>query len=283
MEANIESKYIKMEGLNIHYLTAGEGPPVLLLHGGGADSACLSWRLGMGPVSQSHRVLAPDLPGYGESDKPKIKYTNEYYVEFLGHLMDALGLEKASLVGISMGGGISLGFTLESPQRVDRLVLVDSYGLGKEIPWPVISYVLVWFPLLNEMVWMIEGWSRRMARWSLRNIVYNPQAVTDDLVDEVYQLMKMPAAGRAFRSWQRSEIGCRGLRTNFVDRLHEITVPTLILHGAEDRLVPVSWAQRAHTLIRGSELYVFAECGHWPPREKADEFNRAIPEFLAKG
>ncbi len=283
MEADFESKSIKVDGLNIRYITAGErGSPVLLLHGGGTDSALLSWRLSIGRISQSHRVFAPDLPGYGESDKPKVKYTNEYYVDFLGKIMDALKLERASLVGISMGGGISLGFTLKSPERVDKLVLVDSYGLGREIPGGVRSYLLVHLPLLLEMAWMMERQSRWVARWSLRWIFYNPQTVTDELVDEIWQLMKKPGVGRAFASFQRSEVRWGGVNTDFVDRLHEITVATLILHGAEDSLVPVSWAERAHRLIKGSELHIFPECGHWPPREKTEEFNRVVLEFLAK-
>jgi pimeloyl-ACP methyl ester carboxylesterase len=96
------------------------------------DSASLSYEQSIGPISQYHRVFAPDWPGYGQSDKPKVKDSTEYYVDILGYLMDTLGLEKASLVGISMGGAISLGFSLRWPQRVEKLVLVGSHGLGKE-------------------------------------------------------------------------------------------------------------------------------------------------------
>jgi pimeloyl-ACP methyl ester carboxylesterase len=111
---NIEDGWIEVEGLRIHYLMAGhaDAPPVLLLHGGGYDSAYLSYKPSIGSIFQYHRVFAPDWPGYGESDKPGMGYSTEYYVEFLGRLMDALSLEKASLVGISMGGAISLRFSL---------------------------------------------------------------------------------------------------------------------------------------------------------------------------
>jgi pimeloyl-ACP methyl ester carboxylesterase len=280
---NLQDKSVEVEGLRIRYLTAGEmGPPVLLLHGGGLDSAFLSYRFSIGPISQHHRVFAPDWPGYGESDEPKKECSTEYYINVLDHLMDALGLERASLVGLSMGGGIALGFTLPSPQRVDKLILVDSYGLGREIPWRIISYMVVQLPLLYEITWASLGWSRWTLRRSLQSIVHNPQIVTEELIDEVYQLLRKPGAGRAFTSWLRSEVLWRGLRTNFVNELHKVMAPTLILHGAEDRLVPVSWAQRAHTLIKDSELHIFPECGHWPPREKTDEFNRVVLRFLAK-
>lgn len=202
---------------------------------------------------------------------------------FLGRLMEALGLEKASLVGISLGGAISLGFSLRSPQRVERLVLVDSHGLGGEVPWRLMSYLLVRLPLLNKLVWSALGRSRRMVKGSLQSVFYDPHAVTETLVNQVYQLAKKPGAGQAWRSWQRNEIRWKGLRTNFVDRLHTLMVPTLILHGAEDKYVPVSWAKRAHTLIKNSELHVFPQCGHWLTLEKPEEFNGVVSEFLARG
>jgi pimeloyl-ACP methyl ester carboxylesterase len=274
---------IEVGGLRIHCLMAGQtGSPVLLLHGGGYDCASLSYGPSIGPISRSHRVFAPDWPGYGESDKPDTSYTTEYYESFLGHLMDGLGLEKASLVGISMGGAISLGFSLHSPQRVEKLVLVDSLGLGKEVPGRVITYAMVRLPLLNRLPWTLMSRSRTMVKWSLRTVFHDPQAVTSSLVEEVFQAAKKTESGEAWRSWQRSEIGLGGLRTNFVDELHRLAVPTLILHGEEDRYVPVSWARRAHTLIKDSELSVLPQCGHWLTREKPTEFDRAVLGFLAR-
>ena len=281
---DIRDGRIEVGKLRIHCLMAGQtgAPPVLLLHGGGYDSASLSYEQSIGPISQYHGVFAPDWPGYGESDKPKMSYTTEFYVDFLSQLMDALGLEKASLDGISMGGAISLGFSLHSPLRVEKLVLVDSHGLGKEVPGRKMSYVAVRLPLLNKLAWAILGRSRRMIRWSLQTVFHDPHSVTSSLVDEVFQEAKKPRVGEAWRSWQRSEIGWSGLHTNFVEKLHTLTVPTLILHGAEDKYVPVSWAQRAHTLIKGSELRVLPQCGHWLTREKPTVFNRAALEFLAR-
>jgi pimeloyl-ACP methyl ester carboxylesterase len=121
-----------------------------------------------------------------------------------------------------------------------------------------------------------------MVEWSLQTVLYDPHAITGDLVDEVYQLAKKPGAGRAWRSWQKNEIGREGLRTNFVERLPTLAVPTLIFHGAEDKYVPVSWALQAHTLLKDSELQVFPRCGHWLTLERPREFNRAVLAFLAR-
>jgi pimeloyl-ACP methyl ester carboxylesterase len=280
---NVEDGWVEVDGLRIHYLKAGEAnAPVLLLHGGGYDSASLSYKHAIDPLSEHHRVFAPDWPGYGQSDKPEMEYTTEYYVGLLDHLMNTLGLEKASLVGISMGGAISLGFSLRSPHRVEKLVLVDSHGLGEEVPGGAAAYALVRLPLLNRLVWAALKRSRKVVEQSLQTVFYDPGAVTETLIDEVHQLVKEPGAGKAWRSWQRNEIGREGLRTNYVDRLPTLAVPTLILHGAEDKYVPVSWARRAHTLIENSELKVFPRCGHWLTLERPREFNRAVLEFLAR-
>ena len=103
-----------------------------------------------------------------------MRYSTEYYVLFLGRLIDTLGLEKVSLVGTSLGGAISLGFSLENPQRVEKLVLVDGHGLGREISWRVMSYIMVRSPLLNRLVWAALRRSRGMVEWSLQSIFYDP-------------------------------------------------------------------------------------------------------------
>ena len=121
-----------------------------------------------------------------------------------------------------------------------------------------------------------------MVKWSLRTVFHDTEALTGSLVEEDFQAAKKTEAGKAWRSWQRSEIGLGGFRTNFVDELHTLAVPTLILHGAEDRYVPLSWARRAHTLIEDSELSVLPQCGHWLTREKPTEFDRAVLGFLAR-
>jgi pimeloyl-ACP methyl ester carboxylesterase len=245
-------------GLRIHYLASGEGSraPVLLLHGGPYDSASLLYGPSICSISRYHRTFAPDWPGYGESDKPKAEYTTEYYVKSLGRLMDALGLERAVLVGVSLEGAVSLGFALQSPGRVYKLVLVDSHGLGGEVFWWAIWWALVRLPLLNKVLWAIMGRSRRMIGWSLRAVFDDPDNVTTGLVDEICRITKKPEAARAWRSWLRNEIRWDGPHTNFVSRLHKVTVPTLILHAAEDSFVPVAWVRRAHQFIEGSELHV---------------------------
>jgi pimeloyl-ACP methyl ester carboxylesterase len=274
---------LEVDGLRVRCLTAGAGgPPTLLLHGGGFDSAEFSYGRVVGPLSRGRRVFAPDWPGFGGSDKPDLDYDLAYYVDFLDHLMDALGLARAALIGISMGGGAALGFALNKPERVEKLVLVDSYGLGREIPRGRLGYFLARTPLVADLIYALMRRSRRILRLGLLSIVHDRRTVTDDLTEEAHALLSEPDSGRAFRSFRANEVRWDGLRTDFSDRLGEITAPTLIIHGAHDRAVPVAWARRAHRRLPNSELRVFHGCGHWPPRECPEEFNRVVEDFLSR-
>jgi pimeloyl-ACP methyl ester carboxylesterase len=282
-ELGASTRWVDVNGLRVHGLTAGwGGSPVVLLHGGGIDSATFTYSHIIGPLAEERHVFAPDWPGYGHSDKPNLGYAMGFYVDFLGRLMDALGLKRASLVGISMGGGAALGFALHSPQRVEKLVLVDSYGLGSQVPWGHLGYLLVRAPLLNELTYALLRRSRTMIRWSLYGLVYDRQKVTEEMVEETSRLLNDPRAGQAWSSFQKNEVRWGGLRTDFSDRLSGLVMPTLLIHGAHDRAVPIAWARRAQERIRDCELRVFSECGHLPPREQPEEFAGVVERFLAR-
>ena len=150
------------------------------------------------------------------------------------------------------------------------------------MPWGRFGYLLVHAPLIQDLTYALLRRSRRMVRRSLYGVVYDRGVVSEGMVEEAYRLVYRPRAGRAFAAFQKNEVGWGGLRTNYVDRLQEISAPTLIVHGAHDDAVPVSWARKAQRLIAGSELRVLPECGHWPPRERPEEFNRIVAEILAR-
>ncbi|GAP10060.1 predicted hydrolase [Bellilinea caldifistulae] len=277
----IEDTWVKVDHLNIHLYTAGEeGETIVLLHGGGLDSAWLSWQPVILALSTRFRVIAPDLPGYGKSDTPQIDYTLDYYIDFVRRLLDQLDVERPTLAGISMGGGIAIGFALAHPQRVNRLVPVDSYGIQRKYPGGLWGYYLVRMEWLNRFSWWLLGRNRALTRASLQQIMYDPNALSDDLINEVYEEIRRPRAGMAFRSFQRHEVLRDGVRTCYLDRLKEIQAETLFIHGENDRLVPVECAREAHARLPGSRLEVIPACGHWPQREKPDEFNRILLDFL---
>lgn len=280
---NLASRRVAVSGIGVRCLAAGkDGSFVLLLHGGGTDSALLSWGPVIGPLAAEHCIYAPDWPGYGESDRPRIPYTMEWYIAFLRDLLDALGIERATLVGVSMGGGIALGFSLAWPARVSKLVLVDSYGLQSTVPMHALGYLLAHLRPLSAASWELLSWSRGVVRSSLARLFHDPTVIPEELVDEVWEEVRKPDAGYAFRSFQRSELRWDGLRTVYLDRLRELHTPTLLIHGAEDRLVPVACALEAHRLIRSSQLEIIPACGHWPQREDPDTFNRILLRGLSR-
>ena len=270
----IDSKYIEVDGVNTHYLVGGEGSPVILIHGVGAG--VFDWKFTVDPLSQHHRVYALDMVGFGHSDKPKTNYTLDYYVDFLEHFMDALQLNRASLVGQCFGGGTALGLTIQSPERIEKLVLANSASLGKETGFAAKVVLSLPFFLLE----FFSRPTRRRVRWGWKAWVYDSRFITDELVDEAYHVRNMPGATYARVSAYKNNFGVGGQRYFFLDKLLEIAVPTLIIHGKKDRTFPVSQAQRAHRLIRDSQLHILETCGHIPQLEKPDKFNQLVIDFL---
>lgn len=270
-----------IDGLNIHYCHAGDGGPVVvLLHGGGIDSARLSWELLIPELAQTHRVIAPDFPGYGESDKPAdLPYTLEYLAAFAIEFLDALSIERCSLVGISMGGAVAMSVALDQPERVEKLVLVDSYGLQRRVPLGKLGYLSVHVPGMQRFTWAMMR-SRAAIKYSLGVLLKKPGALTEELVDLAYAEAMRPGAGIAFSAFQRSEVTWNGTRSVLLDRLSEIQAPTLLVHGTKDTAVPAESSRDAQRAIAGARLAWIEGAGHWPQRDDPKAFNRVVTDFL---
>lgn len=279
-----ETLRLEVNGHRVRCLTGGaDGPAVVLLHGGGVDSASLSWRHAAGALARGRRVFAPDWPGHGGSEEPGSSFDTEARVGFVGGLMDSLGLECAALVGLSLGGAAALGFALRSPERVEKLVLVDAYGLGGRIPRGRLVWLLAHAPLAGGTLFALLRRSHALTHARLRHLLGDvPEGLTEGLHREVRRELMGPAAGRAFLSFLASEVAPDGTtRTDFSGRLSGLRVPALLVHGERDGLVPVGLSRREHGLIPGSELAVMQGCGHWTPRERPEEFERIVGGFLA--
>mgnify|MGYP000194578579 CR=1 FL=1 len=279
MDEAIESRQVTVpvdgEATELRYLTGGSGPPLLFLHGIGLDAAAVSWRYALPALAEEYTVYALDLPGHGGSAKPRRTYTTDYYVDTLAAFVDELAIHGASVVGISMGGSVALGHALDGGDP-EKLVLVDSYGLGADAYWRQSASVALRVPFADSMLWGTMG-SRAAVRTSLRTMAGTE--LPDDLVDDVYEAVT-PDTMRTLRSWQRHEFQADGLRTDFSDRLADLDVPTLLVHGTDDPLLPVSWSRRASERLPNGELLAVEGCGHWPPREQPERFNRAVTSFF---
>jgi pimeloyl-ACP methyl ester carboxylesterase len=260
---------------DVRYLVSGTGPPVVLLHGIGLDSATVSWRHLSPELAAERTVYAPDLPGHAESGRPSVRYTTGYFRSVLESFLEKMGLETAPLVGISMGGCLALGHALDNP--VERLVLVDSYGLGTDAPWRPAATAMLGVPGAYSGWWATIGSSRGAVRSHLETLTDG--SPTDSHVEDVYRAVQDAAVGRTVSSWQRSEFRYGGLETCYLDRLDELTAETLLVHGTEDPLLPASWSERAAERT-GASLELMENCGHWPSREAPERFNETVRAFL---
>lgn len=266
------TKEVMIYGQKIRYVEAGTGgggggaQTVILLHGMGGSGA--NWTRNIDPLAEKYRVIAPDQVGFGQSDKPAINYRLGTYVDFLDRLYHELKIERATLVGNSMGGWVAALYALARPERVERLVLVDAAGFA-----PPRDFDVKQLAMMNPST--REG-MRRLA--SL--VFYNKQLyATDEAIDLMLTQRMMAGDGHTIRSLMDSiERG-----EDMLDgRLGAIKQPTLLIWGRQDGLSPLSpGGERFKREIPGSELIVIEECGHMPMIEKAAEFNAALLKFLA--
>jgi len=263
---------VDVRGIRTNYLEAGEGPPLLLVHGSGPGvSAYANWRLNIGDLARHFRVLAPDMAGFGFSDKPTAAgYSMARWVGQLVGFLDALGIERASLVGNSFGGGLGIKMAVEHPERLDRLVLMGSVGVS--------------FPITEglDQVWGYQPGFENMRR-VLGYFAYRRDLVSDELAEVRYRAALAPGVQEAFSAMFPAP------RQRWVeamstpeDQIRAIEHETLIVHGRDDQVIPVSNAYRLLGLIERSELHVFGRCGHWSQIEWAAEFNALLVRFLTR-
>lgn len=271
-------RYIDIDGLRARCLFAGKaGPPVVLIHGLGASAEI--WSSSIGPLASRHRVFAPDLPGFGRTEKPgKMAYSPAAYSRFIRDFMTALGIGRAALVGHSLGGGVALRVILDDPLRVERLVLASSAGLGSDVSLPLRIASLPFFDRLFFKP-PLPVFTRFLHR-----LVYDPAAISPAFARMYYEMFFQPGSVRAFASILRAIATLRGAKPGVLEPIRaglaSIAAPTLILWGREDRILPVSQAVDAAGRIPGARLHIFERCGHMPNIEHPEEFNRRVLEFL---
>jgi triacylglycerol lipase len=260
----VAEKTATVYGTKIRYQEAGSGPVVVLLHGLGADGS--SWASNIAPLSAKYRVIVPDQIGFGKSDKPFINYRVGTLVDFLNGLLKELKVERASLVGNSLGGFTAAAFALAYPEKVDKLVLVDAAGYA--VPKDTDPRT---FNILNPS-------TREGVRQVMSVVFYDKKMFANDAVVDTLFAKKMQT-GDGYTIQKFIESILRG--EDVLDgKLDKIKQPTLLVWGREDALTPLSMGERFKQDIKGSQLLVFDKCGHVPQMEKAAEFNTALLKFL---
>jgi pimeloyl-ACP methyl ester carboxylesterase len=253
------------------------GSPIILLHGG--NGSIEFWLYNLPALAAHHRVYAFDMVGSGKSDYPDRSYSLADGAEFLCGFMSALKIEKATLIGNSMGGGVALEFTKLYPDRVDKLVLVDSMGFGREIS---LGIRLITLPavvsLLRPGRWMIPA--------MLRSNFYDGKQLPPEWIEFRYPIFAIPGRNRVILRIGQSNFNLAGVLPQvyqpILDSLPNISQPTLIIWGESDRIIPVKHARIAAAGIPNSQLHIFPDCGHHPYLEYPAEFDRLVLDFMAK-
>jgi len=264
------ARRIDAAGIATNFHDQGSGFPLLMLHGSGPGvSAWANWRLVMPELARARRVIAPDMVGFGFSDRPAgIEYSLDTWVGQAIGLLDALGIASADLVGNSFGGALALALAIRHPQRVRRLVLMGSVGVPFEIT-PGLDAVWGYTPSLANMRGLMDLFA------------YDRALITDELARLRYEASIRPGFQESFAAMFPAP------RQRWVDAMasreadiRAIPHETLVIHGRDDRVIPLANSLTLAQWIDRSQLHVFGRCGHWTQIEHATAFNRLVVGFL---
>jgi 2-hydroxymuconate-semialdehyde hydrolase len=265
-------KSIRASGVMTNYHEAGHGTPVIMIHGSGPGvSAWSNWRLAIPYLAEHLHVFAYDQLGFGYTELPaENSYSLASWLDHLFNFMQAVGVEKAHLIGNSMGAAVALAAAATHPEKVGKLVLMGAMG--------------VHFPI-SEGLDAVWGYTPSIA--NMKHLIdifaFDRQIVTDALAEQRYKASIRPGMQEAFSSMfpQPRQRGVDEL-TTYEEILHEIQAPTLVFHGREDRVIPLETSLKLLNLLPNIQLHIFGHCGHWTQTEHATEFNRLVRDFLTE-
>lgn len=263
---------IKTGTFNTNYHDVGKGAPVIMLHGSGPGvSAWANWRTVMPILSKTRRVIAPDMVGFGYTDRPDgMVFDMDAWIQQTIDLMDALKIEKTDLVGNSFGGALALALAVKKPERINKMVLMGSMGVS--------------FPITYGLN---RGWGYTPSFENMKELLglfaYNQAIVNDDLVRLRYESSIQPGFQESFSSMFPAP------RQDSVEKmaayeiyLRHVKHETLIVHGRDDRVIPVSNSYKLIDLLENAQLHIFGKCGHWTQLEKTESFARLVDNFLSE-
>lgn len=267
-----ESKTIDAGGIRTSYLEAGSGEPVLMLHGSGPGvSGTANWRLNIGPLSQHFHVLAPDIVGFGGTERPDdVVYSLRSWTDHVWAFLDANGIGRTAIVGNSLGGRIALQMAGDAPERISRMVLMGSPGVGMT-PTEGLAALRAYEPSHDAMRHMLKTY-----------FAVNPDLITEELVKIRYEASIADGAFEAYRAMffdpkhKGSELAITA------EEVRAITTPTLLVHGREDKVVPLTVSITMLDLLPNADLHVFSRCGHWTQIERADDFSALVADYLER-
>jgi pimeloyl-ACP methyl ester carboxylesterase len=273
----LEVNHLSLHGHDVAYRLEGEGQTLLLIHGIAGDSR--TWHEPMKRLARRYRVLAPDLPGHGVSAKPRGDYSLGAHACFLRDLLGALGIDRATLVGHSLGGGIALQLTYQFPELCERMVLVSSGGLGRDVSPLLRALSLPGSEAVLSIAFprFVLRSGEAVGRWLEGQGIRAPRLAESW---KAYTSLADAESRRAFVRELRAVVDHAGQVVSAEDRLHLARHPTLIVWGERDPIIPASHARAAHEAIPGSRLEVFPGARHFPHAECPERFVEVLGSFL---
>src|SRR5262249_33246676 len=266
------SKFVEVDGMRVHVRDRGAGPALVLLHG--SNSSLFTWEGWARAPAGARRVIAMDLPGHGfTGPDPRDRYATRDMADFVDRVVAALGVDRFSLAGNSMGGHIAAAYALAHPDKVERLILVDAAGLPREEPPPFVFQLASW-PIAGRLFGILTP--RFIVAANVRAVYGEPAKVTDELIDRYYDLLLREGNRRATR--------IRLSRTDELDasRLRDLKMPVLILWGERDRWILPKYGERYRDAIPGAKLVVFPGLGHVPMEEDPVATAAPVRDFLGR-
>jgi pimeloyl-ACP methyl ester carboxylesterase len=280
-EGSFRVRYLTVHGYRRAYVKAGNGPALLLIHGIGDSSD--SWRPVLDALARHHTVIAPDLLGHGRSEKPRADYTIAGFANGMRDLLTLLGVERATVVGHSLGGGVAAQFAYQYPERCDRLVLVSSGGVGRTVS-PLLRLAAV--PGAEALMPMLGlppvKYVSRMGAAALH--IFDTALGRDaEEILAVFEALPNTEARQAILRTLRSGVDWRGQVITMLDRAYLAEgFPVLIVWGRRDAIIPLDHGRLAHAALHGSALEIFDEAGHFPHHVDPARFVRVLTEFVAQ-
>jgi pimeloyl-ACP methyl ester carboxylesterase len=271
--------HVTVHGHRRAYVKLGSGPALLLLHGLGCDHR--TWDPVIDALARRYTVIAPDLLGHGESDKPRGDYSVAGFANGMRDLLTVLGIDQATVVGHSFGGGVAMQFAYQFPERTERLVLVATGGLGAEVSPAIRAITTTGFYQVMGLL-TLPG-VRHVGRGGLRALSRTGLKEFRDFdeVAGVYDSLQDPAARRALRHVVRAVVDWQGQIVTMSDRAYLTeAMPICVIWGEDDRVIPVRHAQRAAELAPGARIEILPRTGHFPHKDHPDRFVKVVNDFV---
>lgn len=278
-------RHLDTGGGRVRVLSAGDpaSPPVLLVHGGATDNAAISWYRLFEPLSHTHRVLAADLPGFGDTTGIEPLDGPRAQADFLARLLDRLGVQRAVVCGVSMGGDIALNLGLHHPEAVRGLALIAPGGLSPLLH-NRLAHTAAWLSArLPEPVMLpVAALANRFVGTMLKAVVQDVSTLPEPVIEEFKREARRPRASLGYLRYNRATLGRTGMLNYLMPEVSGIQAPTLFFHGRNDPLVPLQGSREAAARMPNARLVAVSDCGHWAQLEAHERFMAEMATFLGQ-